>query len=195
MKIEIDAKKISSSPNLFNYENTLDDETKEILNQLKQQLIFGNNSCFLISGYRGAGKTTLVNILKEEIKKSNNKTMFIHLNFSRYEDYSLVLRKLIREIYMTFLNNENYKEIEKKDRELVDSMKLLYERTFFEINNTSNRKMLTELDMKLESSFSIKDIFEKLGPSMAVIFAGVNLSFDFIPNVIKYFNIFYFLEV
>ncbi|WP_026106384.1 ATP-binding protein, partial [Clostridium saccharoperbutylacetonicum] len=190
MKIEIDAKKISSSPNLFNYENTLDDETKEILNQLKQQLIFGNNSCFLISGYRGAGKTTLVNILKEEIKKSNNKTMFIHLNFSRYEDYSLVLRKLIREIYMTFLNNENYKEIEKKDRELVDSMKLLYERTFFEINNTSNRKMLTELDMKLESSFSIKDIFEKLGPSMAVIFAGVNLSFDFIPNVIKYFNIF-----
>ena len=57
MKVKIDSKKISSGSKLINDEITSDIEVNETIQQLRQQLLFGNNSCFLISGYRGTGKT------------------------------------------------------------------------------------------------------------------------------------------
>ena len=78
MKIEIDSKKISSSSELFDSHIEFNEDISKILNQLEQQLLYGNNSCFLISGYRGTGKTTLIRTLENKI--TDNKIIFINLN-------------------------------------------------------------------------------------------------------------------
>lgn len=58
MKVNIDSKKISSSSDLVIEMDNLEDNLEKSIKQLKQQLMYGNNSCFLVSGYRGTGKTS-----------------------------------------------------------------------------------------------------------------------------------------
>lgn len=179
MKVKIDSKKISSGSKLINDEITSDIEVNETIQQLRQQLLFGNNSCFLISGYRGTGKTTIIHQLESEIKSEN--IIFVHLNFSKYQSHSLVLRKLIREIYLTVSSRKIYKEI--KDKKLVSNIELLYEHTFYEVYSSSNVKKIKELTGKLEGNIDLKDMSKSLIPIIPLIFSSLDIFFDFIPSV------------
>lgn len=185
MKVKIDSRKISSSSNLVNQDIKFDETVDEIIDQLKQQLLFGNKSCFLISGYRGTGKTTLIRRLEDKIKDDN--IIFVYLNFSKYENYSMVLRKLIREIYLTLSSSKRYKLI--KDKQLVDSIELLYDHTFYEVFSSSNIKNLKEFSSKLEGKFNVKDLAENLLPLIAVVFSSLNISFNILPVLLKNSNI------
>ncbi|MBA5711311.1 P-loop NTPase fold protein [Bacillus velezensis] len=180
MRVRIDSKKISSSSNIKNNVN-YDVAIDEIKDQLTQQLLFGNNSCFLISGYRGTGKTTLIKKMEEEIQDKSY--IFVHLNLSKYEDYSLILRKLIREIYLTLSSSKIYKQI--KNKQLIDNIELLYDHTFYEIFNSSNFKNLKEFNSNLEGSFNLKDIVKSLMPLVVVVLMSLNISFDIFPNLFK----------
>lgn len=184
MKVKINSKKISSSSKL-NDDINYNVEGNETIEQLKQQLIFGNNSCFLVSGYRGTGKTTLVSRLENEIKDDN--VIFVRLNFSKYESYSLILRKLIREIYLTLSSSRRYKTI--KDKQLVQSIELLYEHTFYEVFNSSNIKTLKEFSSKLEGSLNGKDIVKHSLPLIAVILSSLNVSFNIFHSLLKNSNV------
>lgn len=178
MKVKIDSKKISSGSKLINDETTSDIEVNETIQQLRQQLLFGNNSCFLISGYRGTGKTTIIHQLESEIKNEN--IIFVHLNFSKYQSHSLVLRKLIREIYLTLSSRKIYKEI--KDKELVSNIELLYEHTFHEVYSSSNVKKIKELTGKLEGNVDLKDMSKNLFPIIPLVFSSLDIFFGFIPS-------------
>jgi uncharacterized protein YutE (UPF0331/DUF86 family) len=62
MKIEVDIKQIKDAP----IENATSlDKTK--INMLKQELIRGNPTTYLVSGYRGVGKTSFIRTLVSEI--------------------------------------------------------------------------------------------------------------------------------
>lgn len=184
MRVRIDSKKISSSSNIKNIgnSNVAVDEIKE---QLMQQLLFGNNSCFLISGYRGTGKTTLIKKLEDEIQDKNY--IFVHLNLSKYEDYSLILRKLIREIYLTLSSSKIYEQI--KNKQLIDNIELLYDHTFYEIFSSSNIKNLKEFNSKLEGNFNLKDIVKYLLPLIAVVLSSLNISFNIFPELLKHSDV------
>ncbi|MCY9369965.1 ATP-binding protein [Bacillus haynesii] len=184
MKVRIDSKKISSSTNIKNSgnSNAVVDGIKE---QLLQQLLFGNNSSFLISGYRGTGKTTLIKQMEEEINDKNY--IFVHLNISKYEEYSLILRKLIREIYLTLSSSEIYKQI--KNKKLINNIELLYEHTFYEIFSNLNIKNLKEFESKLERSFNLKDIVRHLLPLLAVLTSSLNMSFNIFPSLLEYSDV------
>ncbi|MBU5247081.1 AAA family ATPase [Bacillus halotolerans] len=184
MRVRIDSKKISSSSNIKNNIN-YDVTVNEIKKQLTQQLLFGNNSCFLISGYRGTGKTTLIKKLEEEIQEKNY--IFVHLNLSKYEDYSLILRKLIREIYLTLSSSEIFEQI--KNKQLINNIELLYDHTFYEIFSSSNIKNLKEVNSNLEGSFNLKDIVKYLLPIMVVILTSLNISFDIFPMLFKHLDV------
>ena len=189
MKIEIDSKKISSSSELFDSHIEFNEDISKILNQLEQQLLYGNNSCFLISGYRGTGKTTLIRTLENKI--TDNKIIFINLNCSKYESYTLVLRKLIREIHLTLSSKKKYNLI--KDKDLITNIKLLYEHTFYEVLNTKNTKNLNEFGSKVQMNFSLKDMVKRLLPMVAVTLSSLNISFNFMPVILKNYNIFIFI--
>lgn len=178
MKVKIDSKKISFTYEGKNIENS-NIEVHEIKEQLMQQLTFGNNSCFLISGYRGTGKTTLVNKIEEEIEGNNY--VFVHLNISKYENYSLVLRKLIREIYLTLSSNKVYEQI--KNKQLIETIELLYDHTFYEIFKSSNVKNLKEFNINIEGNFNLKDVIKSLTPLVIVVLASLNISFDILTKM------------
>lgn len=180
MKIKIDSKKMNS---FFSKESISfsDMTTQDIKEQLRQQLLFGNNSCFLVSGYRGTGKTTLIKNLEEEIQEKNY--IFVHLNISKYEDYSLILRKLIREVYLTLSSSEIYKQI--KNKKLIDNIELLYDHTFYEISNSSNNKNIKEFNKSIEGNFSLKDIAKNVLPLVLVVLTSLNISFDIFPKIFE----------
>ncbi|HAT4161732.1 ATP-binding protein [Clostridium perfringens] len=180
MKIKIDSKKI----NVYDKEYNSNEEDNEIKKQLTQQISNGNNFCFLISGYRGTGKTTFVKTLEENIKEEN--VVFIHLNFSKYEKYSLILRKLIREIYLNLSSTNAWNKI---DNNLVDNIELLYEHTFYEVFRSSNTKKLKEFSVKLEGNYDVKSIAKPLLPYIAIVLSSLNLSFDIIPQLVKSSNL------
>ena len=180
MKIKIDSKKI----NVYDKEYNSNEEDKQIKKQLTQQISNGNNFCFLISGYRGTGKTTFVKTLEENIKEEN--VIFIHLNFSKYEKYSLILRKLIREIYLNLSSTNAWKKI---SNNLVDNIELLYEHTFYEVFRSSNTKKLKEFSAKLEGNYDVKSIAKPLLPYIAIVLSSLKLSFDIIPQLVKDSNL------
>src|ERR1041385_8119670 len=111
MRLQINPDKLTDSP----YKET----TKELflfdsdsVNDLVQDIKFGQPTCYLISGYRGSGKSSFIAKVEDEVineknetsqsgnqskKKNdkqlgelnkitpNNKLIFVHTNFARYE--------------------------------------------------------------------------------------------------------------
>lgn len=59
-KIQIDLKKLTNGKDKNTGEKLINTDTELIIEQLKQHINNGNNGCFLISGYRGTGKTTTI---------------------------------------------------------------------------------------------------------------------------------------
>ena len=184
MKVHIEAKNITLSSN--NDKNYIKNEAiDEIVNQLSQELIFGGNASYLVSGYRGAGKTTFVNNLVKKLEKHN--VHFVRLNFSKYEEVSIVLRKLIRELYLTLQDTKMIYKI--KDNDLVNQIKLLYDHTFFEISTYSSFMQVKERSSELTVTSKISDILKKLLPVMAVLLSGLNLKIGLLESFNKHIDL------
>jgi len=74
----------------------------------------GNPSCYLVSGYRGAGKSSFLRRLEREFKesktqKSEDKVLFVHTSFAKYDNQSYLIRKLIRELFLKINEIDNIK--------------------------------------------------------------------------------------
>lgn len=183
MKLHIEAKNISVSSN--NENNTIENDViDEIVNQLSQELMYGTNTSYLVSGYRGAGKTTFVNKLVKKLEKHN--VIFVRLNISKYEEISFILRKLIRELYLTLQDTEMINKI--KDNDLVNQIKLLYDHTFFEISTYSSLMQVKERSSELTATTKISDVLKKLLPVIAVLLSGINLKFGFLKSISKHLD-------
>ena len=185
MRIKIDSKKISYSYD--NIENIVSNFNEEILKQLEQQITNGNNSCLLVSGYRGTGKTSLIRKLENDIKDS--KIIFINLNLPKYEGYSLILRKLIRQIYLKVLSSENYSILKKNNPDLIENMEALYEHTFYEVFNNSSLKKIKEFSIHIKGDYNINDIIKKSLPLLILLLSTFNLNYNLIPEFINNSNV------
>ncbi|EIF5083716.1 TPA: hypothetical protein ACSQWB_001101 [Clostridium perfringens] len=108
------------------------------------------------------------------------------MNFSKYEKYSLILRKLIREIYLNLSSTNAWNKI---GNNLVDNIELLYEHTFYEVFRSSNTKKLKEFSVKLEGNYDVRSIAKPLLPYIAIVLSSLNLSFDIIPQLVKNSNL------
>lgn len=183
MKFKIDIDKITLSPN-----NEIDiiknNEVDYSLNQLKSQLKNSNNSSVLVSGYRGSGKTTLIRKLIKDYDE--DKCVFVELNFTKYEKLSIILRKMIRELYLSIENAEKFEKIDDKD--LVEQIKLLYDHTFFEISTFSNLTKLREHNLEASTTVNLKEFLKSVFPFLAVLVTSLNLGIDFVPLISENIN-------
>lgn len=180
MKFQVNINKISLSPNSeIDFISNVDIEYS--LTQLKSQLQNSRNSSFLVSGYRGSGKTTLIKKLISSY--DDNKCVFVELNFTKYEKLSIVLRKLIRELYLSIEKANKFDDIE--DEKLVEQIKLLYDHTFFEISTFSNLTKLREHSLEISTTFKLKEFIKSLVPSVTVFLAGLNLEFNLLPFITR----------
>lgn len=184
MKIKINSKKISHCPNNIISETNVGTEKIQSINQLKQQIVNGNSSCILISGYRGVGKTTFVRMIEKQMDKKQ--VLFIPINLSKYESYSFILRKLIRKIYLNF--SEIQKERKNKNEDLIKNIELLYEHTFYEVNSSSNIKKIKESSYNINNNFSIKELLKNFLPICAVVLSIINLKFNILFFIKRYIN-------
>lgn len=181
MEIKINPQTINLSPHTEKGDTL--EETLELIEQLEKQFLYGDNACFLVSGYRGTGKTTLIHTLEAQIKDDN--VIFVHLNISKYENYSLILRRLIREIYLTFSSTDKYKEVKNRNKEITDKLELLYEHTFYEIQHNLNYKEIKEKNSNVTGIFSLKEIIIHSIPIIALIVSNFIDIFNITGELIK----------
>ncbi|MBL0742631.1 ATP-binding protein [Chryseolinea lacunae] len=144
LRIPIDYKKLTDSPysranqSFFNF-------SKADTHDFVHDLVHGNPTCYLISGYRGVGKSSFIKKLEEEAKGKSTNSLFVYLNFAKHEPKSILLRKLIRNFYLRLTDSENdslYSGLE-TNQELkvpLEHFHELYDRTFFDVSKNSNIK-------------------------------------------------------
>ncbi len=142
------------------------------LEELKYEILNGNPSCFLVSGYRGVGKTSFLRKVEKEITddKSNGKVVFVHTSFARYNDQTHLLRKLIRELYLSLDDNEYYKRL---DSNLKTEIETLYRRTFHDISNTEISKSAVEKKKESKRTWDWKALMEGLKKHISIVVAGL----------------------
>lgn len=197
MKAYLKHKSISDSP----YEKDVESEIfilpdKEQFEQIALEIVNGNPASFLISGYRGAGKTSFINKIKEKCVRKDNNIIFISLNFGKYEEFSLILRKIIREVYLAIDNKEKdteskgllvniKKQIEEKNPSLLRELELIYERTFYQVTENSKNSLQTDSSISYKTSVNLKKILISVG---LLIAAGISNDFKLIGKLIRLIN-------
>ena len=94
------------------------------VSSLANEIVNGNNTCYLVSGYRGVGKTSFILQVREKAERlleekrsaqaalkqpSSEKipvSLFVLTNFARYENQKSLLRRMIRDLYQVYKKNE-----------------------------------------------------------------------------------------
>ena len=199
MELEINAEKLRDSP-YVNSNNPIFIFDQLIIDELVQDIKFGNPTCYLISGYRGAGKssfvkkveTTIIEINKQRITK-NLKTaetniVFVHESFAKYQSHSFLLRKLIRGLYQTLISEDNikkYKQLKENEKTLQDDKKIslaletLYEKTFNETSNSETQQSKAEKGFKLNI-----DILKLISFGSIFLLSLFNIFYKWFENLI-----------
>jgi Cdc6-like AAA superfamily ATPase len=143
---------------------------------LVQDIINGNPTCYLVSGYRGAGKSSFIKKLEIETNKRDKKVLFIYLNFAKYENRSIVLRKLIRTLYLSAEEQGVFERLKGKHEKDLIRLKDLYERTFFDVSKNTNEKKEDKTISTLSFKANLKDI---ISLALAVVISiSVVLGFE-----------------
>lgn len=182
MKIPINHQLLTDSPynpeatNVFTFPNTE-------LDELVQDLIHGNRTCYLISGYRGAGKSSYIKKLQNELKtqtvSSEANHLFVELNFAKYEERSIVLRKLIRTFYIELARDEKlFSQLSKSNPKSVKKLIDLYERTFYDVSKNTNSKELERNESEISFESNVLDIISI--PFSIIVGLGI-LAFEELP--------------
>ncbi len=199
MKILINHKLLSDSPfcdenrDLFTSTNY---GSKDLIQDIKN----GTPTCYLISGYRGAGKSSFIRKLEFEIKEQKDEAVtlenkkaikkkeivFVHTNFSKYHNQTYLLRKLIRGLYLQVKQLPSFKVIKKEESTLpvgersVELLEQLYEKTFYD---TSTSSLATNKKVKVTVfDIDIMSLLKVMLPLATLIFFTLN-------SIHNYFNI------
>src|SRR5260221_868564 len=100
------------------------------VNAFVNEIIYGNPTCYLVSGYRGAGKTSFINRAKsiieqksfienykeqkrvefKDLKRARSGSLlsesydivFVYTSFAKYNNQTAFLRQLVRNLYLAF---------------------------------------------------------------------------------------------
>lgn len=141
MKIYIDTDKLTDAPfdEKSSFPFSFDDS---FIEEIVEDIVCGNPTCYLVSGYRGAGKSSFVRRVEFIARKKKNVPLFIHLNFAKYKSQDFLLRKLIRAIYQALMedrnkfiydNLKNTEENEDNEKKTDTLLRRLYDQTFHEV--------------------------------------------------------------
>ncbi len=201
MKIKINPEMITDAPyspggpDIFLFdEGLLDSATKDIL--------FGNPSAILVSGYRGSGKTSFVNKLEEKVHSEwnnlsgdqNNSAaesdapvrlfpLFIRVDVARQEERGILLRRIIRGLYHALADKHSGKsDLIPRGDQLFEEIELLYERTFFDVNTVSESKLINESTTEFLASLNIKTMVFWIS---ALIISGLNTITGLTEGILK----------
>lgn len=187
-EIQINYKKLNEiMSNEINEDDTnVFDNFKNIEAQLSNDIFYIAPNAYLVSGYRGVGKSTLIKRLENKlINEKKDDCIFININLSKYQETPLVIRKISRELYKSILKNDKHKKNIASD--VKDKAKLLYMKTFFDVSDTYT--LLEKLEVSDERTFTLnpKTIINMLLPNILLLFS-LFISSTFMENNV-YLNV------
>ncbi len=119
------------------------------LNDIVDDIINGNPTSYLISGYRGTGKSSFIEkiraaiLLNKDYSEINNKLIFVNINFPKSITQAHFLRKIIRELYLGVEKNPEFIKLKNKYEEF-ENFGTLYDRTFNDITDSKINNKTTE---------------------------------------------------
>lgn len=199
MKIRINYKLLSDSP--------FCDENKDLFlstnygyKDLIQDIKNGPPSCYLVSGYRGAGKSSFARKIEFELAAQKNgnqesindkdtqqkEIVFVHTNFSKYHNQTYLLRKLIRGLYLKVKELPSFLSLKKEEANLAvtnrsaELLEQLYEKTFYD---TTNSTIATVKKEKITVfNIDILSLAKFILPLLIFIFLILN-------SIYSYFNV------
>ncbi|MGL9727053.1 ATP-binding protein [Enterococcus sp. DIV0756] len=167
MKIEVNVNKINKIDQKIFFSNK-----KEIFEKMNKMEDF----CCLVSGYRGVGKTTLVKSLEDDFKNEEGEklSIFIYQNLDKYESYSLLLRKLIRELFLQISSDEKFENFKTENSTLYNKIGDLHENSFFEIHNKTSASSYHETQKSASFSMTLKRLIELGIPVVVMFLSAIN---------------------
>lgn len=183
MKIDINLKNIGDFEFIKKFKINSD-----YIEQIKRYSQSGKSTSYLISGYRGVGKTTLVRQVEKTLVNEDKEDLtylFVYLNINNYESQTVFLRNLIRQIHLSLISHKNYSKFKKNNFEICKELDELYEKTFYEINNSFKENRIKTSDFNFKIKVSLKQIFKQLYP-VIMIFSSLHYELNFQ----KYLNVF-----
>ena len=183
----------SANTNAFIFDDA--PHLKDAMEQLKADLKHDFPSVFLVSGYRGVGKTSMIEKVVDDLEKdptTKKKNIIVKLPVTKYKDHKDFLWKLIRALYLAFekevetqykkLNTSYTQDLIPRDKRILsqpkqkkdnlnENFKLLssyFERTFNTINKT--KSLETKHENTETETFEFD--FKKFIAPLTVLFAG-----------------------
>jgi Cdc6-like AAA superfamily ATPase len=139
------------------------------VNNLVSEILYTEPTCYLVSGYRGSGKTSFIRKVQFDSRfKNNNESekklkdiLFIYSSFSRFENKTYFLRKIIRDLQEA-VSMEAKTKSDSGNKDLLD----LYDKTFLEIKREESEQKESALENKisLDSDHFFTKLFKGLAP-------------------------------
>lgn len=173
MKIEVNVDKLKNLDKELFFSSK-----KEIYEKMNKM----DDFCCLVSGYRGVGKTTLVKSIEGDFmnEKGEDLNIFIYQNLDKYESYSLLLRKLIRELFLKISSEKKFKQFKEDYSDLYKKIGNLHENSFFEIHNKTSIDTYFETQKSTSFSTTLKRLIELGIPVLAMFLAAINWKTGFL---------------
>lgn len=206
--IRIDLKKINDSLTPKEYLK----ESPESYEKLRKHVLHFEESSILISGYRGVGKTTMIQMLEDSITTNNigrgdgieknnpkesllkGKTVLcIHMNMDRYDTYPNFIRNLSRELFISY--KKTNKDTKTDDSELLSQLEKLYQQTFYQVNEISSIEKKVEREVTKSLTLNAVTFIKTLYPLLMVILGSFSSTLKFnIPGlVVTIFGVIWFV--
>ena len=142
------------------------EEEKKLLNNLLHNEI---PFCALVSGFRGTGKSSLVDYVFTDCEDD---TIVVKFNLTKHDDYENLLRRIIRELYLnTKSHMDACKAVDKKEKSSSSyslfNLELLYLSTFYSITeygdyvskNLKSHERSSELTTEFGKKIIANDVF------------------------------------
>lgn len=155
------------------------------LEQFTLELKHGHAGAYLISGYRGSGKTSFVNRLQEKLPE----VVFVEINIAKAVTYTVLIKRIIRQL---FLQYQAYCKRQKTEQgEFAADFQLLYDRTFHDIVNTSLQSQKAELKIERQWKLDLQKItaavWKMIGPIVMFLTSGIALAYQVTPWLLLIF--------
>lgn len=142
------------------------------LDALSKRILFSNGGSFLVTGYRGVGKTSFVNQVLHNIKSNlawaeqhlgKTEILDVHLNIARPMQPAELMHHIIRRLYGKLIEHGIYEAL---NTQLQEELSLAHQRTSVNMTRT--------LSQSIESGFGIDEISLSAGALKAKLKPGFN---------------------
>ena len=195
MKLQINPDLLSDAPYNEKNRGLFTSVHKDYLD-LVNDIQLGTSTCYLISGYRGAGKTSFIKKMEAGIRgnrdKENREILFVYTHFSKYHSQTYLLRKLIRGFYQQIKDLETFRKLKideslfALDKKTAFLLEQLYDKTFYDSSSahttTGKKERVTVLNLDFLS------LLRFVIPILILVFFIYNtVSQQFsLPDIINY---------